>query len=992
MTSTKKSKGNLVLIFVENSFQNDENCRAYVTELAKDAGLTNYKFVNIFDSPKINQEDLPRYFKQVKLAVEKVKPTAVAFTGNTLLTVFGYEKKPAGITKYRGRVLTHEDLSIPVIPLESPFVSFRDRNREMFLACDLSTLKRVSEGTFKHQADMVIHDIKTPSDVKDLIKSAIKSGYCSYDFETSGLEKFGDDIVGTAAFCTHSDKDGVYHVWYYAEYEYLVPMFSNSELEELKEEFKNFFRCRDFCRIAWNHVFDDPFAEKWLGEKFPVSDYDGMYMEWCVKTKRPHTLKISTNLYLGYPEYDEFFDQKKKEVQARRGRVLTHKDDFLVLDFFGYEPEKIVKTTKAKYSKSGKLLKEGTEKVTYKWPKDVDKMKAAYLVVDPEVVREYNSLDAVYTLALFHKLMEIILEKDLVDSCELRHRIGEVFMRGEQHGLMLDVELNRKWNDELEVYKNQTEAKIRELVTPYLGEDDVASEFNPGSARDLAKVLYGNLGEIPAVDRKQLLKYFKNEDILKIVNKVEEDLFDDIDGIKEMLVKDEFSYFNAMEVLQEELTQAIFHEDHGIELPEYVNENYHFPIVKKPLGLSAMRLDPVALTATGQPSSSKASLLSLHARYTTKNEKKEVVPNERTDFIDLILMYKKCVKYQSTFVEKIYNSLDDKGMVRTAHNAVGTATGRASSSKSGKKGFNAQQMPSGFKRQIICPEDYYIYSLDIKQAEVYTLAAFSQDQYLIQALNEKDLHTFVASQIFKIPPEEVTKDQRSQGKTTLFLTVYGGGAAKLAAAFNIKKQEAQLIIDNFKRGFPDMDRWMESQRQIAHTAPYEVKTAFGTRISTRDVLSSDYGVVLHGERISGNAPIQGSAGEAMLYKLSNIQDRVTTEGWDVVWLVSVHDSATWMVHKSLINVVNSFDEKGKLVQQISGRFVEDLIYPEFNAPVPFPPLDQIKFKIDDECFHRWGGDDVDLKNFLTSEKPGDIFRYDLITDEVEEGEEVDELV
>ena len=954
------------VIFVDNRIINDETAFAYLKAKVRSVGLENVKYVNAYKEAYVAPKDLPKHYEPLKKYILKNKPSVVVICGNNMICTFGFKKKPEGITKLKGRVLTHEDFpDIPVIAIESPLAVDRDRNKELSFLADLGIIKKVASGNFKTQVDMVIHDIRVPSDIDDLIEASRKSGYCAYDYETSGLEK-NEDIVGTAAFCPYVDNEGRAHVWYYAEYEQLSPCFEPKELEALKAKFTEFFeldQSENFERIAWNQNFDDWMTETWLGKKFQMSAWDAMYLKWAVATQRPHNLKFSTSVYLGYPEYDAFFDEKVNEVAKRRGRILTNDEDFRVLEFFGVEPDKTVREFKTK-----------PPRITYRWPKKLSKKKAAYLTVEPEIVREYNCLDAAYTLLLFHTFLEKVDERGLQDSAELRHRAGALFMRGEQHGILLDVELNRQWSKELEHAIEEIRATIASEVSDYLPDGISEEKFNPGSPKQLNEVLYGMTAPIPVYDRDKILRYFKDEDILPILSHIEDELvYNCIDELKQQIKDEIFSYEGAQEFLEEEFRKAIFETEHALELPHWVNENYKIPFTKRLLGLGGLKYNPAGMTKSGQPSTSKTAMLDLFAQ-------------SKSQLINYILMYRKCVKAKATFVDKVYEARDENNIVRTAHNATGTNTGRASSSKSGERGFNIQQIPSGFKVQFIARPGYGILTVDVKQAEVYTLAAFADDEILKQALNDKDLHKFVASQIFKIPVDQITKDQRQMGKTTLFLTVYGGGATKLAGAFpELKVKDAEKIIRDFRESFKKSDLWLEGQKEIAHTAPYEVKTAFGTCISTINVLSSDYKEVLKAERRAGNAPIQGSAGEATLYKLCNIQDEIDERGLDMHWLLSVHDSASWEVPLDGLKVTETVNEKGEIEQEISGFYLDELVRKEFSRSLPFKPLDEISFKIDAEFYPRWGGRETDLKKIIKSDLKGEEFRWDIIKpDENEE--------
>jgi hypothetical protein len=101
--------------------------------------------------------------------------------------------------------------------------------------------------------------------------------------------------------------------------------------------------------------------------------------------------------------------------------------------------------------------------------------------------------------------------------------------------------------------------------------------------------------------------------------------------------------------------------------------------------------------------------------------------------------------------------------------------------------INIQNLPSRgvngkkLKNSMLAPEGYMMVDCDSSQIEARVLAWLAGQDDLVQAFTDKeDVYIKMASKIYNIPEEAVTKDQRFVGKTTILGAGYGMGAVRFA--------------------------------------------------------------------------------------------------------------------------------------------------------------------------------------------------------------------
>jgi uracil-DNA glycosylase family 4 len=925
--------------------------------------------------------------------------------GNNALCAVGVNTKPEGVNSFRGTVqqskltrstgvstptgtwIVDEDtgeshpeiidetepiIECPVIVSINPYFILKEPDEADDFLVDLSYGRRVYEGNMHDQVPIHIIDIESPDQIDDLVKDSVgEYSFIAYDHETDSGDRDIAKVV-SSSFCNgRKTEDGKYIVWFWGAYDKLKPRFDEQTMREFQMKWDLFYSFagrpiedvedymdrpegwgHQYALIAHNSMFDDWVTERVVKHPIRGSNFDTMLMKWQVNNRGRNGLKENTARYLGYPNYDKAVSDIVKGIRDRRGKVLSHPEDFEILKMYGVEPE-------ATELRGGRI--------SYRWSSKLDKLHAAYAMIDYPILREYNAYDAVYTRLLFDLFYDEIKRQKLSKAAHLRHRIAKELMRCEQRGFRMDIDYNRKISKELEDIVESTKRQIEREV---LQIEPTLTEFNPNSNKDLAKVLFGDPTLLPVMDRNSVAEAIGDPDIDwfdlgKKLDSFENNFYGDYSNVKEAVKLDAFDIDRVASIMRKEFTKAF---------------NLTADTTLTRIFLHGM-YQPIGFTKKGDPSCTSAVLQSLYE-------------SSQQPLLSLILLLRKASKIKSTFVDSIYNKLDKNGILHPRMNPIGTETGRISSSAP-----NSQNFPKGIRGQLIPREGYKFLEWDLSQAEIRAVAAFAGDEELIAALNSHDIHRRIASLVFKKPEDDITDDERRYAKTIVFGIVYGMSSYRLSMAINVSVEEAEEFIAKFFKAFPGLKKWLDNQVRQAMRSPHKAKTPWGTQRSVRNILSVDKKVRSHAERIAKNMPIQGAAGELTLYYICEIMDEVRAQGWDVHLVNTTHDSCTLEVPENLVWTIPVFAEdgtqkknkKGEPLDKPAGPVV-DLIQKVINTPAPVEPLNRVNFVADIELNSYWSAKPdiykaIDPKYGTDASK----MRWDLIRTDVLEREEEEEL-
>ena len=255
-----------------------------------------------------------------------------------------------------------------------------------------------------------------------------------------------------------------------------------------------------------------------------------------------------------------------------------------------------------------------------------------------------------------------------------------------------------------------------------------------------------------------------------------------------------------------------------------------------------------------------------------------------------ILEYRQYTKLKSTYADGLANYIQDDGRIHGKFNQTITATGRISSTEP-----NLQNIPVRMElgrpiRKVFIPEEGYRFvDADYSQIELRVLAHCSGDEHLIQAYKEQsDIHRITASQVFHIPFDEVTPQQRRNAKAVNFGIVYGISSFGLSQDLSITRKEAAKYIDDYFATYPGIKTFLDHAVTHAKEEGYVV-TLFGRRRPVPELSSSNFMQRSFGERVAMNSPIQGAAADIIKIAMIRVNQRLKDQKMKSRLVLQVHD-------------------------------------------------------------------------------------------------------
>ena len=303
-----------------------------------------------------------------------------------------------------------------------------------------------------------------------------------------------------------------------------------------------------------------------------------------------------------------------------------------------------------------------------------------------------------------------------------------------------------------------------------------------------------------------------------------------------------------------------------------------------------------------------------------------------------LLTYRELTKLRSTYVESLIQKVDEKSRIHTTYDQIRVNTGRLSSLNP-----NLQNIPVTstigleIKSCFIADPGHVLVSFDYSQQELRVLAHLAGEKALIKAFEEKqDVHTLTASKLFGVPYEEVSKQQRSIGKTINFGIIYGMSSYGMSAGLNIPQEDAEQFIKAFYISYPNIKTYYDNYLKNAKIHGF-VQTMLGRR---RYVFEDpkrkfiDNGM----HRVLMNYPIQGTAADLMKKGMVDVQEKILSKYPEVSLLLTIHDDLVFEIPEN--------DNLKEIINEIKAVLCD--VYP-LSVPL----------EVDVKTGKRWG----DLKGF-----------------------------
>ena len=271
-----------------------------------------------------------------------------------------------------------------------------------------------------------------------------------------------------------------------------------------------------------------------------------------------------------------------------------------------------------------------------------------------------------------------------------------------------------------------------------------------------------------------------------------------------------------------------------------------------------------------------------------------------------VLVFRELSKLRSTYVDALPQLINPRtGRVHTTYGSAVAVTGRLASNNP-----NLQNIPIRSDRGkeirkafIAGDKDRVLLSADYSQIELRIVAAISGDPNMCEAFRlHKDIHTATAAKVYGVTEEEVTKEMRYKAKSVNFGIIYGQGAFGLADNLGISRTEAKTIIDNYKKEFNGITKFMDDTVQFAREHGY-VQTLMGRKRWLRDINSANFTVRGFAERNAINSPIQGTAADMIKLAMIKVQKALKASGLRSKMILQVHDELVFDVYRDEIDAM-----------------------------------------------------------------------------------------
>lgn len=267
--------------------------------------------------------------------------------------------------------------------------------------------------------------------------------------------------------------------------------------------------------------------------------------------------------------------------------------------------------------------------------------------------------------------------------------------------------------------------------------------------------------------------------------------------------------------------------------------------------------------------------------------------------VNKVLEYRTLSKLYTNYAVGLIDEVRSDGRIHTIYTQALTRTGRLSSIEPNLQNIPARGEYSKIIRKAFVPdEDSVLLGSDYSQVELRVFASLSNTENLMEAFREdKDIHAKTASDIFGVPIEDVTKDQRRTAKAVNFGIVYGISSFGLADDLGIDFRDAKDFMNNYLSTYPGIVDFMEKIKADAYRDGY-VKTLMGRKRVIEELQSKNYMIRQGGERMALNTPIQGTAADILKKAMVEIFAEFNKRNLKSKMLLQVHDELVF-------NVVNS---------------------------------------------------------------------------------------
>ena len=252
---------------------------------------------------------------------------------------------------------------------------------------------------------------------------------------------------------------------------------------------------------------------------------------------------------------------------------------------------------------------------------------------------------------------------------------------------------------------------------------------------------------------------------------------------------------------------------------------------------------------------------------------------DKHPIVEAVLDYRQLAKLKSTYVDGLTKVIAADGRIHTSFQNTVTATGRLSSTEPNLQNIPVRtELGAELRKMFVAPAGRVLVDADYSQIELRLLAHIAGDEHMIAAFRTgEDIHTVTASQVFGVPPEQVTHEMRRRAKAVNFGIVYGISDFSLSQDIGVTRAEAKAYMEKYFEKYSGVHAYMTQVVERAKADGY-VSTLMCRRRWLPELKSSNFNLRSFGERVALNMPIQGTAADLIKKAMLRVDGRLRREG------------------------------------------------------------------------------------------------------------------
>ena len=444
---------------------------------------------------------------------------------------------------------------------------------------------------------------------------------------------------------------------------------------------------------------------------------------------------------------------------------------------------------------------------------------------------------------------------------------------------------------------SQSNLSINKLSEEYFSEagPDIDGEIGKGKGKKMIREL-----EASFVERYMAFTLEKIEKLEPVMmDIIHERKMDQLFKEIEMPLIEVLAYMEYYGVKVDKQELDVLGKEFDIEIKELLDQIYK--LAGKGFNVnSPKQIGEVLFEDLGLPVIKKTK-----TGYSTNAEVLDELKGEH-EIVEKILRYRQLVKLQSTYIEGLKGMIDQNtGRIHTRFNQTVTSTGRISSTEPNLQNIPIRSEEGRLIRKAFIAQtpDYVFLDGDYSQIELRLLAHISSDPKMLDAfINNEDIHTKTAAEVFGYPKDEVTSELRYKAKAINFSIIYGISDFSLSKDIGISRKEARKYIDNYFENYTGVRSYMDDAVAKGKENGY-VETLLKRRRYVPELASRNYNIRSFGERVAMNMPIQGSAADIIKMAMVNVFKVLKDKKLKSRLILTIHDELIIEAHRDEVQDV-----------------------------------------------------------------------------------------